>query len=172
MSRGELLTKLTIWLALGGYAVGAAELLIAGREPRWRNNARWAWTFGCALLLAHIYCAFRYYHHWSHTAAYLETARQTREVMNFNWGGGIFVNYLFAVAWCGDVLWWWLGRESYERRSHLLTAAWHAFFAFMIFNGAVVFVSGPARYAGLALCAGLGILWWITKSHQRLKVFE
>ena len=169
MSRGELLTKLTIWLSVAGYTMGLAGLLVAGHDPRWRSRARWAWTFGCALLLAHIFCAFRYYHHWSHTAAYLETARQTNEVVKLNWGGGIFVNYLFAAAWVGDVLWWWLGRESYERRSRLLTSLWHGFFAFMIFNGTVVFASGGARRVGLALCLGLGLLWWITRPRYRMK---
>jgi hypothetical protein len=93
--------------------------------------------------------------------AYLETARRTKEVVNLNWGGGLFVNYLFALAWLSDVLWWWIARETYEKRPCWLTTIYHAFFIFMVFNATVVFASGPVRWLGIAICAGLGVLWWI-----------
>ena len=74
---------------------------------------------GCAFFVAHVVCAFSFYHHWSHAAAYLETARQTGEMTGFRWGGGIFLNYLIAAAWAADVLWWWLAPENFARRSTL-----------------------------------------------------
>jgi len=77
MNRGELLTRLTVWLALCAYAWGAALLLVAkGRAPV-LAGARWAWTAGCGFFVVHVVCAFAFFHVWSHDAAYRETARQT-----------------------------------------------------------------------------------------------
>ena len=155
-----LLDGLVACVTGGAQGIGLA---IARRQTHWLTTARYAWTFGCALLITHIYCAFRYYHGWSHTMAYLETARRTKEVMNLNWGGGLFVNYLFALAWLVDVLWWWTARETYETRPCWLTTICHAFFIFMVFNATVVFGLGPIRWLGITICAGLGVLWWITR---------
>jgi hypothetical protein len=107
-----------------------------------------------------VWCAFAYFHHWSHAAAYRETARQTGELTGWRWGGGLFFNYVFAVAWLGDVLWWWLAPGGFARRSPRLHALWHGFFFFMVFNGAVVFARGPGRWLGVLLCGGLAALWW------------
>jgi len=131
----------------------AADILIvdASRRDRW---ARWAWTLGCAVYLAHVVFAFRFLHHWSHAAAVEHAARRTFEVVGFEFGGGIYVNYAFTLLWVADVALWW-------RRSQTKTAAsapyyWlvQAIFAFMMFNATVVF--GPAFWkwvAGLALVA-------------------
>ncbi|HEV7867207.1 MAG TPA: hypothetical protein VGO90_05965 [Chthoniobacteraceae bacterium] len=159
MSSGELLTRLTIWLALGGYVIGAGMLLFAQHQPRWRLRARWAWTFGCAFFVAHVVCAFSSFHHWSHAEAYRETARQTGEMTGIHWGGGLFLNYLFGVAWLADVSWWWLAPESLARRSSLLAGCWHGFAFFMVFNGTVVFGNGPVRWFGLLISASLLGLW-------------
>jgi hypothetical protein len=168
MTTGELLTRLTIWLALCAYAIAASALLLAQHRarwlskdcPRWLSAARWAWTCACLFLLAHISFAFRYYHGWSHDAAYRDTARQTAEMTGINWGGGIFLNYLLAVAWLADVLYWWLAPERYEQRSSRLTAIWQGFVFFMIFNGAVVFGTGPVRWFGILISTTLFSLWW------------
>ena len=166
MNRGELLTRLTVWLALCAYATGVAMLLLANRRPHWLARARWAWTLGCAFFLAHVVCAFVFFHGWSHDAAYRETARQTAELTGLRWGGGLFLNYLFALAWLADVLWWWLAPASFARRSPRLTAVWQGFFFFMVFNGTIVFGKGPVRWLGAAICAGLAALWWITRRHM------
>jgi hypothetical protein len=160
MTRGELLTRLTIWLALSAYAIGATMLLLARRQQQWHARARWPWTFGCTFFLAHVICAFAYYHDWSHAAAYRETARQTAELTGFHWGGGLFFNYLFALAWLIDVLWWWLAPASFARRSPRAACIWHGFFFFMVFNGTIVFGHGPVRWFGALICAGLAGLWW------------
>jgi hypothetical protein len=155
MNRGEFLTRLTIWLALCAYATGAGTLLLARGRPFWLACARWAWTLGCAFFLAHVVCAFGYFHHWSHAAAYRETARQTGEMTGFHWGGGIFLNYLLAIAWLADVLWWWFAPGSFAHRPRRLAVVWHGFFFFMVFNGTVVFGMGPVRWFGALICAGL-----------------
>ncbi|MEA3207020.1 MAG: hypothetical protein QOE70_77 [Chthoniobacter sp.] len=160
MNRGELLTRLTVWLALCAYATGAGMWLVAQRRPRWLAGARRAWTCGCAFFLGHVACAFNYYHRWSHADAYQETARQTAAITGLHWGGGIFFNYLFAVAWVADLLWWWLAPESFLRRPARLAAVWHSFMFFMVFNGTIVFGRGPVRWLGALICAGLAVLWW------------
>ena len=168
MNRGELLTRLTVWLALGGYALGAAMLLLARGRAQWLARARWGWTVGCAFFLAHVVCAFTFFHGWSHDAAYRETARQTAEMTGVRWGGGIFLNYLFAAAWLGDVLWWWLAPSGFAQRSPRLAAAWHAFFFFIVFNGTIVFGKGPVRWLGAVICVALAALWWATRRSHRV----
>ena len=160
MTYGEWLTRLTIWVALATYAIGAGIMLVARGRAAQAIRARWAWTIGCAFFLAHVVCAFTYYHHWSHAAAYRETALQTREMTGYHWGGGLFLNYLVAVGWLAEVLWWWVAPDHFARRSRCLVSAWHSFLFFMVFNGTVVFGSGPVRWVGLLICTGLAGLWW------------
>jgi hypothetical protein len=161
VSLGVVLTKWTIWVALLGYAVGAAGLLVARRERRWSRFARLAWTVGCVAYLGHVYSAFQFYHGWSHASAFEETARQTRDVVGWEVGEGLFVSYFFTAAWLADVVWWWrVGAENYARRPRVFTIALHAFFFFVVFNATVVFESGAVRWLGFALCSGLASLWW------------
>ena len=155
MQTGELLTRITIWLALGGYVAGAAFFLFNHLRA-----ARWAWTLGCGCFLAHVACAFQFYHAWSHWAAYRETARQTGATVGWAWGGGVYVSYVFTLLWTLDVAWWWArGLASYAQRPAWLTTAWHGFFVFMLFNGTVVFERGAARWFGLLLCVFLLACW-------------
>ena len=116
---GELLTRGTIWISIVAYTIGCI-FFAGGRPLTW---VRLAWTIGCAALLAHFICAFNFYHSWSQESAYVETARQTAEVVNINWGGGLFINYAVAVLWTADVVWWWLaGLGSYRRRAGWVTS--------------------------------------------------
>jgi hypothetical protein len=160
MNRGEFLTRLSIWLALVAYTVAVSmQCMARGRPDRWKS-ARWAWTFGCVCFLIHVVCAFAYFHDWSHTAALRDTARQTAAMTGWNWGGGLYFNYIFAAAWLMDVLWWWLAPASFAQRSSRLNGIWHGFFFFMVVNGAVVFVHGPMRWFGIALCSIVVVLWY------------
>jgi hypothetical protein len=160
MTDGELLTRLTIWGALCAYAIGAGTHLLVQQHPRWLPRARWAWTCACLFLLIHIGFAFHHYHSWSHVNAYRDTARQTAEMTGIDWGGGIYLNYLLAAAWLADVVYWWTAPKRHLQRSRRLTAVWHGFVFFMIFNGAVVFGTGPVRWFGILISAGLFVLWW------------
>jgi hypothetical protein len=158
MSKGEFLTRLTIWIALAGYFTGIA-LILSRHRRKWERKARLAWTIGCASLLLHVACAFNFYHDWSHEAAYRETARQTAQVTGLDWGGGLYINYAIVVGWIADVLWWWRGLDSYRRRPALLMAIWHGFLIFIIFNAMVVFKTGLLRWLGVGLCATIDLLW-------------
>ncbi|MGH9673937.1 MAG: hypothetical protein ACRD44_12215 [Bryobacteraceae bacterium] len=112
-------------------------------------RSRLAWTAGCLLYLAHVAAAFHFHHDWSHAAAYRATARQTAQTLGVDWGGGLWFNYAFTVAWCADALWWWIAPASRARRPRWLAAALHAFLAFMWLNGAVVFASGFVRWLAI-----------------------
>jgi hypothetical protein len=164
MSLGEFLTRVTIWAALAGYVSGAACYLLSRRRHSWDAAARLVWTFACISLIAHVACAFHFYHGWSHDAAYRETARQTAEVVGLNWGGGLFINYLLITGWMADVIWWWRGLDAYRLRPALLVVAWHGFLLFIFFNGTVIFEKGFLRWLGLGSFVALALLWWRASS--------
>ncbi len=160
-------TRATIWLALAGYAFAVIAFLFSKQRTRWLAWARGVWTAGCIVFLAHVFFAFSFYYDWSHATAYHDTARQTSEIIGWNWGGGLFVSYVFTLAWVMDVLcWWWQGLQSYGRRSRALMIAWHAFFFFIVFNGTVVFGTGPVRWFGVLLCLSLFVVSWRTMRWQ------
>ena len=153
---GESITRWTVRAALAFYALTTA---LRFTRPDKRSYARLLWTAGCLMFLAHVVAAFHVFHGWSHGRAYAETARQTRELFGLDWGGGLYFNYLFTLAWFADVIyWWWGGLDAYERRPRRVDAVLHAFFAFMAFNGAVVFARGATRWVALVATAALGLL--------------
>jgi len=159
MDAGEWLTRGTVWLALSLYV--ASELAKAARYRREPGVVAW-WlnSFGCAAFLAHVACAFHFYHHWSHAAAYADTARQTAAMFRWNWGGGLYLNYFFALVWLGEVVWSWASPSGYHQRPNGMTWVVRGLFLFMMFNGAVVFARGSVRWFGLILCLTLVACWW------------
>src|SRR5262245_9319 len=113
MDTGETLTRWTVRIALAFYVLALAMRLIARQHG---PGQRLAWTAGCVAYLAHVVCAFHFYHGWSHAAAYADTARRTGEVLGLSWGAGLNFNYAFTAVWVLDVLWWWLDPERYPTR--------------------------------------------------------
>ena len=145
---GDAFTRWTVRAALLLYA---ATLALRLADPSRRRAARLLWTAGCLLFLAHVAAAFHFFHGWSHADAYTETARQTKEMTGTDWGGGLYLNYLFAFAWAADAAWWWWGgTDRYARRRLWVDVALHAFMLFMALNGTVVFEQGAVRWAGVA----------------------
>lgn len=169
MDVGSLLIKITIWVALAGYFAGVVLMLLGSG---FRRAARIAWTFGCAVFLAHVFCAFNYYYEWSHAVAYFETGKQTAEVVGENWGVGVYVGYAFTLFWLADVVWWWLSPQTHERRTRILTAALHAFMFFIIFNGTVVFKSGVSRLVGIIFSLTLIGLWLVKRNNKNKELIE
>lgn len=156
----ELLTRGTIWFSIVAYAIGSGVFAFSRNRSQWLYTVRAAWTFACISLIAHFICAFHFYHDWSHALAYLDTARQTEEVVGLNWGGGLFINYAVLIAWIVDVGWWWLsGIDSYRNRNRLWVIVWHTFLIFIIFNATVVFKDGVVRWVGLLMSLFLVISW-------------
>ena len=139
---------LTIWTVRISFLLYVAALALMLADKR---GARVVWAAGFLAYLAHVAAAFHYFHHWSHAAAYQETARQTEELFGFAFGGGLYFNYAFTVVWGADVL--------FRFGSRWAAAAVHGFLAFMFFNGTVVFAQGWSRWAGVAATALLAVLW-------------
>src|SRR5262245_14058765 len=111
MGMDEGLTRGTAWLALSLYAGGDLARAFGGGQ-RGRAWSRCLVSLGCVVFGAHVICAFQFHHHWSHAAAYADTARQTAELTGWKWGGGLYINYLFALVWLGEVIWLWVHRAG------------------------------------------------------------
>jgi Ca2+/Na+ antiporter len=160
---GEMLTRNTVRLSLGWYAV-ALVLMMRLRPTDWAaasaqgRLARWCWTWGVVCFLVHLGMAFHYYHHWSHTHAF----EHTREVGGI--GEGIYVSYLFTWLWVGDAAWWWVRPQQYAARPAWIDRSLHAFMLFIVFNGMVVFESGAIRWAGAVMFVTLACAWLATRS--------
>ncbi len=157
MTVGQSLTIETVRLAAGLYVLSVAAWL-----DRRDRAARLTWSIACALYLVHVAAAFQFIHHWSHAAAYLETARQTARMFGIEWGGGLYFNYVFTSAWIADVCWWWQAGLVRYRARVWLGATIHAFIAFMFFNATVIFARGMIRWLGLA--ATFGLFWIAVRS--------
>ena len=156
MPPGPLITLWTIRLSCMLYSLACAGWLTTRRKA-----ARLAWTAAYLFYLVHVGAAFAFYHHWSHEAAYRETARQTAELFGIHWGGGIYFNYAFTVVWGADVWRRWSDACRCSKRwSKWIGVAIQSFLAFMFLNATVVFASGWVRWSGVVAAAGLGLLWW------------
>ena len=152
---GDTLTRWTIRAALLLYA---AALALRLARPTAHRAARFFWTAGCLLFLAHVAAAFHFFHGWSHSHAYRETARQTKELVGADSGGGLYLNYLFTLAWAADVGWWWrAGLERYARRPRWVDVSLHAFMLFMAFNATAVFERGAIRWTAVGLMVLLAV---------------
>jgi hypothetical protein len=147
----------SIRLALAGYAL-AVGLMSRLTAAEWAGTGRGRtvrvlWTLAWATYLLHVGLAFDRVHRWSHALA-VEVTRERSGV-----GEGIYVSHLFGLLWGLDVAWWWLRPRDYAARQVRIGRALHGFMAFIIFNGTVVYESGPIRWAALAGFTVLGGLW-------------
>jgi hypothetical protein len=153
--------SLTRWSALASLALYTAALgLRLLRHPR---PARTSWTLGFLFFAGHMVAAFHFHHHWSHDEAYAFTARQTAAMTGLDWGGGLYANYIFALVWAGDFVWWWRRRGSYESRSWAVEAIVQGYLAFMWFNATIVFGSWTGRVAGFISLLAVLILVVLTR---------
>jgi hypothetical protein len=169
----DAITRWTAWMSMAALA-GAIALRQQGTndQPARGGSARWLWTLGCVLLWIHVGCAFHFQHHWSHAAAYTHTAQQTAEMTGFDWGGGVYFNYLLMLLWTGDALWWWLDPRSYDSRPAAVQRFVTGFAVFMAFNATVIFGSGLPRWVALAVCLSLAILKYRSSSHKARRQAE
>ena len=142
-------------------AWGAGEALM-GRSEESDRWARAIWTIGITLACVHVGLAFELVYGWNHEAAVAATVQQAADRFGWGWRGGIYVNYAFLALWLGDVCWWWLAPSSRAARPAGIETARIALFAFMFFNGAVIFASGIGRIVGVA-SVSLAILGFLTR---------
>jgi hypothetical protein len=158
MDNLEFLTRATIWMALVTYT--GAEVYRSGLLKNVDDRrSRTIWSLGCLLYVTHVVSAFHHTYHWSHTVAATETLRQTELLIGTSWSGGIFINYLFTLFWCGETAWWWLKPTDYLNRPLWVQRTTWTVFLFMIINGAVVFVEGPMRWFGASIAVTLVWTW-------------
>jgi hypothetical protein len=163
-SAGDDVVRGTVRVSLAFYAA-AVGLMFFLRPRDWNASgpgqlARWCWSLAWAAFVVHIAAAFHFYHGWSHADA----VRHTEEVSGF--GPGIYVSHLFTLLWTLDVAWWWLAPVSYAVRPAWIGRTLHAFMAFIVFNGTVVYEKGPIRWAGLTMFAVLGGLWLLARARR------
>lgn len=151
-----ILVRASIWLAVLAWAVVMGGWL---KGSSWRST--WLiWTAGLLAYLVHVATAFAGFYHWSHAIAFSETLRQTAELTGIDSGAGIWLNYLIGILWIIDVIRWRLsGKAWIVGRWHWLSASFHVFLAFMIFNGTVVFGNGPVRWFGVVIFLALATVW-------------
>jgi len=148
MNEGEWGTRITAWIAFAAwFAALAINQTPPSRPPR--DGAAVIWLLGSVVMGLHTVLAFHVYHAWSHTAAVVDTAQRTRELTGLDWGGGVWLNYLFAIGWLSDAAWRIAAPRAHARRPRSLAVVTHAFLGFIWFNATVVFGSWPMRAAGM-----------------------
>jgi hypothetical protein len=145
----------TIWLAL---------LLFAAGEVGRPRQAPWAWpswAAGVVLTAIHIAVAMAVAHGWSHDLAVAATARATEARFGIDWGGGVYVNYVFVAVWAAETVWWGVWPAAYAQRSAAVRWTLRVFYFVIIVNAAVVFAAGWRRWLGAAIVVSL--LWRWTR---------
>lgn len=150
---------ITIWLALAAFVAVEAgrRTVLSGQRPLpWLTSASYT---GLALLVIHMAIAFGVVHAWSHEAAVRATASQTAAVYGLSWGGGVYVNYLFALLWGVDAWLWQKSPERAARRSSIFGWALRLFYFVIIANAAVIFAHGHRRALGLGMALALLWIW-------------
>lgn len=132
-------------------------------RPRGGLPVRWRvlWTVGWVAYLVHVWAAFEFVHHWSHAAAFQQTAEQTAAVVGWNRGEGIWFNYAFTLLWTVDICRQWLCplRSTCRLVWHpVVESCWQGLLALIVFNATVVF--GPT-YWWLVAVVFAGVSAWI-----------
>lgn len=149
----------TVWLSLFLFTAGELGRARMGIRASARAWPWWVWAAGIAFMAVHFALAFEVRHGWSHAAALRATAAQTAAVYGFDWGGGVFVNYLFLGVWAIDAGAWRAAPDRYASRGPLWSWTLRAFYLVIILNAAVVFAAGPRRLLGAVIVATLVWSW-------------
>ena len=149
----------TVWGALICFVAGEAAKPLRHSGGPDRGWPWLVWTAGAALLAAHIAIALDVRHGWSHASVARAVAEQSRRVFGVGWGGGMWMNYLFAACWIGEAFWWAAAPRDYLNRPWLLRVAMRALYALILVNAAVVFAAASRRWAGVVLIAVLAWAW-------------
>jgi len=142
--------SLIAWTARAAIGCCIVRLLLIGRRcgPIATRSEIAIWAAGWMLLLMHTVLAFQFQHHWSHAAAYAHTARRTLETAGWDWGGGVYFNYLTLVLWGADVV--VLSIATMQQRASPRWWSWPVigWIGFIVVNSTLVF--GPRWWWGVA----------------------
>jgi hypothetical protein len=103
-------------------------------------------ALGAGMATYHTWTSLSAFHGGSLTEAIESTARRTDALLGIRVGEGVYVNYAFVAVWWLDASWRWRSRGTGWR---WLQIAVDFFLISLSFFGAIVFASGPIRYAGI-----------------------
>lgn len=170
MQPGELLT---VWTARGAMLVYMAFLWNrTARKPgsAWPVSDRWLWTLTAVLHLVHVFCAFQFVHHWSHSAALHATAEQTAELTGLADGRGLFLNYALTALWPLDAFSRWLPRTGSQPRLKWFQRGTECFVLFMAFNATVIFGRPETQLVTSLLSLVLLLRWRIRRQRHAQQI--
>lgn len=161
---GEEVIRWTVRIALLLYVAAILVRIYRPQSLAVRQAAEALWSAGAVVFLLHVLAAFAWFHGWSHNHAFQNTAAQTKALLGWEFGYGIYFSYLFAVLWIADAVFGWLtisavGQDN-PRALQSGRIMVHAYLLFIAINGAIVFHDGLIRWAGLAALAT--IVAWAT----------
>lgn len=137
------------WIAVASYLAAIAWMDAAGRR------GRGLWTLTAVLFLVHGVIAMTIAHGGSHQAAILDTARKTDDLLGVPIGVGLYFNYVFIGILLADSIWWLVAPQRRAHRPAWVGVLLHAFVAFMVINGAIVFANSPLRWIALMALAAI-----------------
>ncbi|NNE92730.1 MAG: hypothetical protein HKN23_13870 [Verrucomicrobiales bacterium] len=145
METVQFFSKIAIWLAMLGWV---AAIIVPGKK--------WLWTGALVAFGVHVVTAFHGFYGWEIETALEETAEQTEAVTGWRSGMGLWVNFAFLGILAVDLVLRYARKGGPGRIWERLIAG---LVIFMIVNGAVIFASGPVRWFGIVLLAGLAVGW-------------
>lgn len=122
------------------------------------------WFLGSILALGHSVGSLLTFHDGSQADALASTAEQTRELLGFAFGAGLYVNYVFVIVWMSDAIFRIVAPRHYGGLPVNYFWCVNGFLIFIAFNGAIVFKAGIVRWLGLLCCVLLGCLWWLRRA--------
>jgi hypothetical protein len=167
MSNGDWLIAWSIRWAMLAFFVVLAWLVSRPSGQALNFNWKLVWTAGFLLSVLHVLAAFHFVHHWSHREALLATAVETQQKLGFDYGIGVYFNYLFLAVWGLDILYAWCPVKWSSKFVERLVMAGRCYLLFIAFNSLVVFESGWLRIFGAvasALILGIAMVFRRGKS--------
>lgn len=157
MNLGLLLIAWSIRISMLLLVATMFGWLLVRDQGRARLTLNTLWSLGFVCFLVHVLASFHFVHHWSHHAAYVATAKETRELMGVEFGGGVYFNYVFIAAWAVHLWFSWSPAVRHRRLANTLSQLCLLYMLFIAFNGIVVFKSGWLRAVGIGVTVAMVI---------------
>ena len=158
---GEALLVWTVRAAMASYlfriGLGIRHRRLIGSVPKRVDVI--LWWIGVTAYVAHVICAFQFEHGWSQAAAFDHTASETKRLIGVDRGEGLYVNYVFTVAWIADAIRLYNAMRQARPTNSKVDWTVQGFFAFIVFNATIVFGPPVYRWLGLPVSLALGWAW-------------
>lgn len=145
MTSDDMVISWSIRLSILFYLFSLLLRIVSFPKIDGLKYASLASLIGFSFSLLHFWSAFEYHHHWSHQAAFDETAKRTADLFGFSIGYGIYFNYFFLAAWGTDLLvrCFTSAKRQWQR---ILLWSLQVYLLFIVVNGAIVFAKGPVQW--------------------------